>query len=1242
MNNKKLSSDCPKPEELRRYSRGERTEHDFELLDKHIAACPTCQEKLEALRQNSDVLTNLIAEVGEHASTEFEAKLQKSLREIGDKLSASIQNSVQLQTASSVTVIRNYQIVESIGEGGMGCVYRAVDALQNRQVAIKVLRPDRVGSQEAVSRFYREMKLLEQLKHPNIVEAVEAGEQDGLQYLVMEYLAGVDVGQLCKRMGPLPLADACEIVRLAALALQYAHDQKILHRDVKPSNLRVTPNGVVKLLDLGLAQFCNFLHPSLSRIDQAIGTLAYMAPEQFSRHEEMTVRSDVFSLGVTFHEILTGQRPMQRPGQSPWLTELNSVRPDVDERLAGLIREMVSVAPEKRPQTMREIANRLTPYAATADLTSLVARYFNWELQRPLSEKSSIAPPIFDPVDNRSISTVNANDPVPTELVQRNWSVAATPPSRAALAKRLLWGWMAGLGTALLVVILGTWLWFGGGPEVNEQPVDAVIIPVAPPRVITGEFELLPDGDIATQFLSDGNVIATNKATKETTTINEGVNALKPGTYSITFDGPEDFKPLGDIEVVPGANRKHRLTTSLTKPFAYPTIATKVGAFATYTGTLWLKGWPDAKEESFHMKIHVLSVDEQAGSPTFVWLKFETTTHHTLGDYSETGYLKVNVDRWKTENYLDIQEGYIRASGDGISQLLEERRLDEPRNGLVVPFSKDRDWLQEIAGPWLPERRLSLQDFLSLFFGDESIRVASATIRELRPQLLASGDRNSWIESFNDSFGGRIPCYVASSRPRDAERQSMGYLLARTKVEPFGFMRMEAKLPFLKATCAISISDQTPKDTIDKNEILSAKKDCVQEPGGWSPRNQFWDLVGLPEKTGETTWQGRLEAAGSPRQFLEIVARSLGTEMVNGRMCRWIEVEVVSKDEQGDNRHWELAQVLVDEENYRESGKFDVKRGWLSIGNKSETFLLPSNRDLSEIVDQRMMLFDSPHLQRFGATDALALLFGAEFSPQSALGLLKKEIAFDAIGRSPKRTSVSILPGAAPAVQGELWELPPEARVEQKIRRTSHILFDFFDLSLKRAGMSVSLTFKSSSSHHALQPPTKVDSANLAERQRETQRRVAETSKPNWRIWTWNHAGENFRAWAEFGGMIGKGKMDDRSKWEILLRAKNSKEVKVPGAALSDEDWEWARNGRVWRLKDRNAIDSQFNVIEDRGSSIILQGRDGIRHLREFDNLADEEQAWIKAWRIAGKLKSNPTEQSKAWRDFAANVRMSD
>ncbi len=787
--------------------------------------------------------------------------------------------------------------------------------------------------------------------------------------------------------------------------------------------------------------------------------------------------------------------------------------------------------------------------------------------------------------------------------------------------------------TVCLLACLGYWLWPAPDKEIPPIPPNPI-----PQVVTTGELKIVPDGEIAIQLLADEAVFITNMKTGQTSTVFNGVNLLEPGTYSLAFEGPEDFKSLDDIQVVQGDKRTRRLTTSLLRPFAFPTIPEKVGAFAVYEGTVWLQGWPETKNVSFQIRLHVLSLEEQEGSPKFAWLKVETTTQHALGEYNETGYLKVNLDRWKSDSFLDVAEGYVRASGKTISSLALDGVVGANETSLVVPFSKEHDWLLEVASHVLPEHRLSLHDFLALFFGDRSIRAATETIREFRPRLLSAGDRNAWIESFQDSFGGRVPCYVASSRSRETDRKTMGYLMAKTKREPFSFVRMEATMPFLKAVCAITRSG-TAK--VDKNELVLAEKDCI-DPTKWAPKNQFWSVVGLPDKMGETTWHGELKTADSPRQFVQVTARMLDKESVNDREYHWIEIEVSGTLDQGQNEHWESARLLVDDLEYRDFGRFQAKTGWLSFGDAQTVFSLPENSDLTEIFNQRLMLFETPNFGRFGVMDALALLFDAnKFNPQSPICILRKEIAVACIGSSPQRTLVPFIPyPSAPEVLGELWEYPATAPVKYKIKRSPHILFDLVDLSLERKplDLNISLAIKSTTGRpNNPIPQTTIPLAVLGERQKETQLRVEESIKPNWRIWTWNHSGTRYRAWAEFGGTMGTGKPHDRLIREVLLRGRNGQEIRVPCSALIDDDWNWARLGRLWKSNGLE-VNSQYNLVGDLSNIITLQRIDGEKYQRDFESLTDEEQSWVIAYRSAKKQKPNSNEQILEWQDFAADI----
>src|SRR5437763_2469656 len=243
----------------------------------------------------------------------------------------------------------------------MGVVYRAEHRLMERLVVIKVISRALVDSPDAVERFNREVRAAARLDHPNIVKAYDAEQAGSLQLLAMEYVEGKNLADVLAKKGPLPVAYACQCARQVALGLQHAHERGMVHRDVKPQNLMLTPRGVVKILDFGLAKLASERKrgPGLTQDGMAMGTPAYIAPEQAVDTATADVRADIYSLGCTLFELLTGRPPFV--GDKPMAVILSHVndappplesrRPDVPAGLAELVARMLAKKPEDRPQT---------------------------------------------------------------------------------------------------------------------------------------------------------------------------------------------------------------------------------------------------------------------------------------------------------------------------------------------------------------------------------------------------------------------------------------------------------------------------------------------------------------------------------------------------------------------------------------------------------------------------------------------------------------------------------------------------------------------------------------------------------------------------------------------------------------------------------------------------------------------------------------------------------------------------
>lgn len=263
-------------------------------------------------------------------------------------------------------VVGNYVVLDRVGQGGMGQVYKARHQKMDRVVALKILPVAATQSADAVKRFQREARAAAKLSHPGIVTAFDADESEGIHFLVMEYVDAKDLTSLVKEQGPLPTAQAVDCVLQAAQALEYAHSQGVIHRDVKPANLLLDRQGRVKILDMGLARVEDAFGAAdkgLTHSGQVMGTLDYMAPEQALDARLADARSDIYSLGCTLHYLLTGSVPYRADTvtkkilahrEQP-IPSLHAMRPEVPQSLDVIFRGMLAKNADQRPQSMSEV-----------------------------------------------------------------------------------------------------------------------------------------------------------------------------------------------------------------------------------------------------------------------------------------------------------------------------------------------------------------------------------------------------------------------------------------------------------------------------------------------------------------------------------------------------------------------------------------------------------------------------------------------------------------------------------------------------------------------------------------------------------------------------------------------------------------------------------------------------------------------------------------------------------------------
>ncbi len=446
-----LASTCPNRERLFDYVVGRLSDETSESVAEHLDLCQPCQAMLATFDDADDTLVarlrspaGLDGAVGDPYLQESQCSAAvaraRAVAGHGDPFGAE---PVERDTTPSRLLgeLGEYRLLEVLGRGGMGKVYRAMHTKLERVVALKVLSTGRADDDRAIARFEREMKAVGRLEHPHVVHAHDAREIDGKPVLIMEYVEGLDLAKLVRRCGPLPIGDACELARQTALGLQYAHEHGLVHRDVKPSNLMLTPEGQLKILDLGLARFHReqAAGDEVTGTGQAMGTADYMAPEQASDSRTVDIRADIYSLGCTLYKLLCGRAPFSGPeyrGAFEKMTAhvqesvppIGQFNPDVPGELAAVLDRMLAKDPDQRFAIPAEVADALQPMCADSDLPSLAAR----AQQDQAADAAPSEPP--------------ASGPVPLATARR-WKLAAMAVGLALL------GVGAGLALGIIITI---------------------------------------------------------------------------------------------------------------------------------------------------------------------------------------------------------------------------------------------------------------------------------------------------------------------------------------------------------------------------------------------------------------------------------------------------------------------------------------------------------------------------------------------------------------------------------------------------------------------------------------------------------------------------------------------------------------------------------------------------------------------------------------------------------------------
>ncbi len=263
--------------------------------------------------------------------------------------------------------IGGYRLVEKIGAGTMGTVFRAKQLSLDRVVAIKLLNPPLAKKQEYVDRFLREARSVAKLNHPNVISGIDVGEADGVRYFVMEYASGMTIAQLLERGGAMDESRVARVARQIARALDHAHEAGLVHRDVKPANILITKDSAAKLCDLGLVK-------DRKGRGLAMGTPAYISPEQSQGADDVDIRADLYSFGATLYHMLVGQPPFSGAGKEVMekhrheeLVPIAERTDDVSDKMARIVEKLLAKRRQDRFQTPAELIAALeTEDAAVA------------------------------------------------------------------------------------------------------------------------------------------------------------------------------------------------------------------------------------------------------------------------------------------------------------------------------------------------------------------------------------------------------------------------------------------------------------------------------------------------------------------------------------------------------------------------------------------------------------------------------------------------------------------------------------------------------------------------------------------------------------------------------------------------------------------------------------------------------------------------------------------------------------
>jgi hypothetical protein len=562
----------PTPRQLAALALGKLTPEGKMRLEKHVAACESCATFLSVTPR--DTLVNLLRQAAAGMSAAEQstpsvrdastfsglAGTQKPVASAaGDPQRAAEQpspaapaKSAEQAAAASLDDIpqalreqTKYRIVRLLGRGGMGSVYEAFHERMDRRVAIKVINPALVDHPEALKRFDQEVRAAAKVEHENVARAYDAEELGKLRILVMEFVPGQSLDRYLAKNGPLAVPVACRLIQQALTGLSKAHKLGMVHRDLKPQNLMLTPEGTIKILDFGLAKLVSERQQGdgLTRENALMGTPHYLAPEQALDAAKADIRADIYSLGCTLYCLLAGTTPFTGDTEMKVLLAhqhdaappLCEVRPDVPRELSDLVGRMLSKNPAERPQTPADAAQALLPFIkqgmATSQPAAAIAQVATTATVPPAVV--TVAPSQRAQRVESVLAAAEAEAPRPRPMSFRQW-----PPA---------WRWAGIAGLGLLTGFCALW----GVIVLLRTPTGTIVIANVP-----ADAQVQIDGEAVT--LSHGGDRDGDKVTIEA--VSKGEHRIKlvrndrtfwSNDVAIQFAGQQvavKFKPAVDAQ----------------------------------------------------------------------------------------------------------------------------------------------------------------------------------------------------------------------------------------------------------------------------------------------------------------------------------------------------------------------------------------------------------------------------------------------------------------------------------------------------------------------------------------------------------------------------------------------------------------------------------------------------------------------------------------------------------------------